>query len=86
MIRLIINFIIFGLIYFAIYYYFPDAFHRLVGWAQETFTFIKDWIIIIVDKIRAWYSTIPGPKPSTGDEPAKTMLFIGYYFTHYFKS
>ena len=40
--RFIIQFIFFGLLFYAIYAFFPDAFMKLVTWAADLFDFIKD--------------------------------------------
>jgi hypothetical protein len=40
--RFIFQFIFFGLLFYAIYAFFPEAFLKLVTWAADLFDFIKD--------------------------------------------
>ena len=40
--RFILEFIIFGLIFYALYLYAPDLFAMLVSWAQAIFDFFHD--------------------------------------------
>jgi hypothetical protein len=70
--RFLLNFFLFGILYFAIYYYFPDAFHTMVGWAQSVFDFIKEWVIILISKIKSTSAEHGGP----GGEPAKGLLIF----------
>jgi len=51
--RFIINFIFFGILFYIIYLFFPDAFQTLVGWANQTYEFIKDIVLQITDKARS---------------------------------
>lgn len=62
MIRFIFNFIFFGVLFFAIWHFFPDAFNTLVSWAEKIYDFIVD----IVTKVVEWVSeaTKPGSKQS----------------------
>lgn len=49
--RFILNFFIFGFIFFLIWHYFPEAFGTLVSWAQTVFDFFRDAFASIRDKI-----------------------------------
>ena len=40
--RLILGFIFFGLLFYAIWIYFPDAFAVLVSWAAKIFNFFEE--------------------------------------------
>ena len=42
MIRFIINFFLFGFLFFLIYTYFPDAFVAMYNWANEFFMWMKN--------------------------------------------
>ncbi len=57
--RFILNFIFFALLFYAIYFFFPDAFQTMVTWVRDTFAFIKAGIEEIVQK----YHGTPPPKP-----------------------
>lgn len=39
--KFIVNFIIFGLIFYGIYVFFPTAFETLVSWAEAVFNFVE---------------------------------------------
>lgn len=47
--RLILEFIFFGLLFYGLYLFAPDFFATLVSWAAALFEFIQD----MVDKIQA---------------------------------
>ena len=49
--RFILNFFFFGLLFYLIYLFFPEAFHTLVSWADRTYEFIKEGILNISDRI-----------------------------------
>jgi len=48
--RFILNFFIFGFIFFLISVYFPEAFKTLVGWAEAAFTFVVDGLSSLFSK------------------------------------
>lgn len=48
--RFILNFFIFGLIYFLIWMFFPEAFQTLVSWATQVYNFFHDAYISIMEK------------------------------------
>lgn len=48
--RFIFNFFFFGLLFYLIYLFFPDAFHTLVSWVNEVYLFFKDLVNQGVDK------------------------------------
>jgi len=52
--RFIVNFIFFGVLFYAIYLIFPDAFHTMVGWANSIYEFIKDVLLFLLAKIQEW--------------------------------
>lgn len=37
MLRFIMNFILFGILFYLIWMFFPEAFEKLVGWANELY-------------------------------------------------
>lgn len=49
--RFILNFIFFGILFYVIYLYFPEAFHTLVSWAGAVVNFLKDIALLIWSKI-----------------------------------
>lgn len=73
--RFIIYFIIFGLIYYAIYIYYPDAFHTLAGWAGKLFDTVRDIIVSLISKIDEWRT---GGAPQHPESVPKSLL--GLFF------
>lgn len=49
--RFVLNFIFFGLLFYFIYVYFPDAFHTLAGWAEHAFLVVKQLYQAVADKV-----------------------------------
>jgi len=43
--RFILNFIFFGILFYIIYLFFPDAFQTLVAWANKTYEFFRNLIL-----------------------------------------
>jgi len=80
MIRFIFNFIFFGVLFYAIAHFFPDAFQTLVGWAERIYTFFVDAGVSVID----WVSdlTKPGSKiiPSDGSEPSALFVLLSKLF------
>lgn len=44
MLRFIFAFIFFGLLFYGMYVYTPDAFHMLQSWAASIFEFVKNLV------------------------------------------
>lgn len=42
--RFILNFFFYGLLFFLIYLFFPEAFNTLVSWANDTYIFLRDFV------------------------------------------
>ncbi len=53
MLRFILNFFLFGILFYLIYLFFPEAFHTLVSWANDIYQFFKDLFIRLSDKIHS---------------------------------
>lgn len=49
--RFILNFFLFGILFYLIYVFFPDAFHTLVSWADTVYNFFRDIILGIKEKV-----------------------------------
>lgn len=60
--RFIFNFIFFGLLFFIIWQYFPDAFSTLVSWATTVFNFLRDIVTTIIHKFTAEKASHEVPK------------------------
>lgn len=50
--RFILNFIFFGVLFYAIHVTFPDAFATMVDWADKIYEFIRDLLVQLVDKVQ----------------------------------
>lgn len=68
MIRFFVNFILFGLLFYAIWFFFPDTFMVLVGWMGKVFDFIKVVVMKAYERIQGAYSS------SGASETPKTLL------------
>lgn len=63
--RFILNFFFFGLLFYLIWMFFPDAFMTLVGWANHVVIFFRDLIMGITDKVNTHMTPAPAPAPAT---------------------
>jgi hypothetical protein len=51
MMRFVFNFIFFGLLFYLIWQYFPDAFKTMQEWAGEIVNFCHDLIVQLIDRL-----------------------------------
>lgn len=52
--RFILNFIFFGVLFYAIHVFSPDLFDTLVGWANAIYEFLREIVLRISEKIQDW--------------------------------
>lgn len=52
--RFVFNFIFFGLLFYVIYLFFPEAFRVLVSWADTAVAFLKDLGGQLYEKLETW--------------------------------
>jgi hypothetical protein len=71
--RFIANFILFGILFYLIYLFFPDAFFTLVSWANATYAFLRNLGIQLVERFQAWREGGASPNAPTH---AQTMMLI----------
>lgn len=71
--RFIINFFFFGILFYLIWLFFPDAFKTLVSWADQVVAFFRSLISTAAEKVH----TQPAAKP------AAAWLLVVPYLTHY---
>jgi hypothetical protein len=62
--RFIFNFFFFGLLFYLIYLFFPEAFHTLVSWADQVFLFLKDLFSTIYERFHSDRSVEPVTNPA----------------------
>lgn len=77
--RFIFSFIFFGLLFYIIWLYFPEAFQTLVGWAAKVYNFLHDLVLGLVDKISTTTApkTAP-PQPVHPETPKQIAHFLGF--------
>ena len=51
--RFILNFILFGILFYLIYLFFPEAFNTLVSWANKTYAFLQESFNQISHKVQS---------------------------------
>ena len=76
--RFIWNFIFFGILFYLIWMFFPDAFNTLVGWANHVVAFFKDLIMGLWTKFQHTTPTA-SEAPSV---PAHAAMLISRFFQH----
>jgi hypothetical protein len=52
--RFILNFILYGILFYLIYLIFPEAFFTLVSWLQGAAEFLKDLYSRLAGKVPNW--------------------------------
>jgi uncharacterized membrane protein len=67
--RFILNFILFGILFYVIYLVFPDAFFTMVGWANKIYAFLKNFFLMLSDKIQ-------GSKASQAPPPHQAVFLL----------
>ena len=60
--RFLLNFFFFGLLFYLIWMFFPDAFLTLVSWADHIVAFLKELIMGFSDKMH--HQTPPTTAPA----------------------
>lgn len=68
--RFILNFFLFGFLFYLIYVFFPDAFNTLVSWANHVYEFIKTYAVELMQKFNSHPST------GTGEAPKALLFFL----------
>lgn len=59
--RFILNFFFFGILFYLIWMFFPDAFKTLVSWADQVVAFFKGLIQTASDKVHNTDTSTPPP-------------------------
>jgi len=74
--RFIWNFFFFGILFYLIWQFFPEAFNTLVSWANHVVTFFKELILNTWERVQ--HSTAPAPSP-TPTTPSTLALLLSYF-------
>lgn len=78
--RFIFYFIFFGLLFYVIWLYFPEAFQTLVSWVAKVYNFLHNIIAALVDKINSMTGSSQHPQPPVNpDTPKQIARFLGFY-------
>lgn len=70
--RFIWNFFFFGILFYLIWMFFPDAFMTLVGWANHVVEFFRELFTSGWEKFQ---HNVPAPSKET---PASSMLILPF--------
>lgn len=62
--RFILNFFFYGLLFYLIYLFFPDAFHTLVSWANNVYDFLREAVLSLTGKLSSPTPTEPAHEPA----------------------
>jgi hypothetical protein len=54
MLRFILNFLIFGILFYLIYISFPETFYTLVSWADKFTQFVKEIYTHLAERFQDW--------------------------------
>ncbi len=65
--RFIFNFFFFGILFYLIWMFFPDAFKTLMAWADQLVAFFRDFFNSVSEKAHA---------PEEFSEPAKALFLV----------
>ncbi len=74
--RFIFNFILFGIIFYLIYLFFPDVFATLVSWANKTVEFFKEVFVQLSAKFNAWRGQEAAAPAQTPAIPPHEAIFL----------
>lgn len=72
--RFIWNFFFFGILFYLIWMFFPDAFMTLVSWANQVVAFFRDLFSGLWEKTQHYVPSTP--KPET---PSAALLLLSLF-------
>jgi hypothetical protein len=73
--RFLFNFFFFGILFYLIWMFFPDAFMTLVNWANHVVAFFRDLIMGLSDKMQHQVQT---PTPTPAPNPSAAWLILPF--------
>lgn len=71
--RFILNFFFFGLLFYIIWLYFPDAFTTLVNWAAQVVDFVKETFHSLTGRLPS-HDTPSSPEPAPNSDSIRTLF------------
>lgn len=71
--RFILGFICYGILFYLIYLFFPDAFFTLVSWANSATELLKDFYSQLAGKVQEWR------RGGEGQSAQHALLFLGMW-------
>lgn len=71
--RFILNFIFYGILFYAIYLAFPEAFMKLVSWANTIYEFLRDIFVQLWARLQELRGT---PKGGEAVPPHQALILI----------
>lgn len=76
MVRFILNFIFFGILFYLIYLFFPETFQTLVSWVNQVYAYLKEFVIQIFEKVQSMrdHTSHPSPAPQQVVEWVKNFI------------
>lgn len=78
MLRFILNFFLFGILFYLIYLFFPDAFQTLVSWAHQVYEFFREVFAQISERFR----TMKSHSNSQPQAPQHAFLIISLWLAN----
>lgn len=70
--RFLFNFIFFGILFYLIYLFFPEAFKTLVSWVEHIYLFLKSLTLDLIARFNGMKEG--GHVVQAGDIPEKALL------------
>lgn len=74
--RFILNFIFYGVLFYLIYLAFPDAFFKMVSWAQAIAEFIHDLYMQLAARVHDWRTE---RSAGSNPPPEQALLFLSMW-------
>ncbi len=71
--KFLFNFVFFGVLFYVIYLFFPDAFRILVSWADSAYQLIRDLGLMVYKKVQELRQT-------SSSTPSSAVLQIAFLF------
>lgn len=80
--RFILNFIFFGILFYLIHLFFPEAFNTLVGWCDKIYIFFKDLFMSLYERFYQNQGTTSAPPATPPAAPTHALFIVVPYLWH----